>query len=104
MNYHLKIINLQLKKMLFSQLRRFKFIATLVLVFKKIESGDKTKYDNFYSSSKAEIIINVSDIDDVFQSFYTAIITNNSDWIIDSVTDHTISISKYNPLAGSSYI
>ena len=25
-------------------------------------------------------------------------------WIIDSVTYHTISISKYNPLAGSSYI
>ena len=25
-------------------------------------------------------------------------------WIIDSVVDHTIDISKYNPLAGSSYI
>ena len=25
-------------------------------------------------------------------------------WIIDSVVDHTINISKYNPLAGSSYI
>ena len=25
-------------------------------------------------------------------------------WIIDSVTDHTISISNHNPLAGSSYI
>ena len=27
-----------------------------------------------------------------------------SGWIIDSVIDHTVSISKYNPLAGSSYI
>ena len=27
-----------------------------------------------------------------------------SGWIIDSVIDHDISISKYNPLAGSSYI
>ena len=27
-----------------------------------------------------------------------------SDWIIDSVIDHTINISKYNPLAVSSYI
>ena len=26
-----------------------------------------------------------------------------SGWIIGSVIDHTISISKYNPLAGSSY-
>ena len=42
---------------------------------------------------------------------YTTIITNiqkslgkGSGWIIDSVNDHTITISKYNPLAGSSYI
>ena len=28
----------------------------------------------------------------------------SSSWIIDSVIDHAISISKYNPLAGSSYI
>ena len=86
-------------------------MTTLVLVFKKTESEDKTKYDDFYSSSKAEIIINEGDIDDVFQSFYTTVITNTqkylgkrSGWIIDSVIDHSISISKYNPLAGSSYI
>ena len=73
-------------------------MTTLVLVFKKIESEEKTKYDNFCSSSKAEIIINESDIDDVFQSIYTTVITKSlgkcSDWIIDSVIDHTISISK----------
>ena len=38
----------------------------------------------FYSTSKAETVINVSDIDDVFKSY--------------------ISISKYKPLSGSSYI
>ena len=27
-----------------------------------------------------------------------------SGWIVDSVIDHTISISKYDPLAGSIYI
>ena len=43
-------------------------MTTLALVFKKIESEDKTKYENFYSSSKAEIIINESDIDNAFQS------------------------------------
>ena len=92
-------------------LTRFKFATTLFLVFKKIESENKTNYDNFYSGSKAEIIINESDHDDKFQSIYTTIITNTqkslgkgSDWIIDSAIDHTISISKYNPLAGSSYI
>ena len=96
---------------LFIQLEGFKFVTTLVWVFKKMEGKDKTKYDKFYSSSKAEIIINESDIDDVFKPVYTKIITNvqkslekGSSWIIDSVIDHTISISKYNPLAGSSYI
>ena len=53
-----------------TQLKGFKFVTTLVLVFKKIESKDKTKYDNFYTSSKVEIIINEGDIDDGFQSIY----------------------------------
>ena len=84
-------------------------MTALVLVFKNIESEDKTKYDTFYSSSKAEKIITESDID-MFQSTYTTMITDiqiylgkGSRSIIDSVLDHTISISKYNPLAGSSY-
>ena len=95
------------------ELKGFKFVTTLVLVFKKIKSEDKTNYGSFYSTSKAEIIINESDIiDDVFLSiYYTTIISNiqkslgkGSGWIIDLVIHHTISISKYNPLAGSSYI
>ena len=49
-----------------TELRVFKFITTLVLVFKKIESEDKTKYDTFYSNLKTEIIINENDFDDVF--------------------------------------
>ena len=86
-------------------------MTTLVLAFKKIESKDKTKYDNFYSSSKAHIIIDESDIENVFKSVYTTIIENiqkssgiGSGWINDLVINHSISISKYNPLAGSSYI
>ena len=60
-----------------TQLKGFKFVTTLILVFKKIESEDKTKLDYFYSSSKTGIIIiNESDIDDEFQSIYTTIITN----------------------------
>ena len=39
---------------LLSELRGFKFVTTLVLVFKKIESKDKTKFDNFYSRLKVE--------------------------------------------------
>ena len=84
-----------------TQLKGLKFVKTIVLTFKKIESKDKTKYGNFYSSSKTETIISENDIDDVFQSIYHIIITNvqkslgkGSGWIIDSVIDHTISISK----------
>ena len=84
-------------------------MTTLVVVFKKIESKDKTKY-KFVFKLKSRII-NESAIDVVFQSIYTTIVTNiqkilgqGSGWITDSVIDHTISISKYNPSAGSSYI
>ena len=59
-----------------TQLKGFKFVTTLVFVFKKIESEDKTKNDTFFSNSKAEIIINKSDIDDVFQSIHTTVISN----------------------------
>ena len=80
-------------------------------MFKKIESEDKTKYDIFNSNSKAETIINKGDIDDVFKSIYTKIISNiqksigkESGWFIDSATVLNISISMYSPLAGSNYI
>ena len=86
-------------------------MTALVSVFRNIESKDKTKFDNLYASSKAEIIINESGIDDVFESIYSTIISNiqkslgkGSGWIIDSVIDHTISILMHNPLAANSYI
>ena len=123
-NYNVEILNsfnpeLQLKdtesamknklKKLLSKFRGFKLVKTLILVFIKIESKDNTKYDNFYSTSKAEIIINESDIDDVFESIYSTIILNIqkplgncSSWIIDSVIYQTVSISKYSTSAGSS--
>ena len=76
-----------------------------------MKSDDKTKYDTFYLKSKAGTIINESDINDVFEPIYTAIISNiensigkGSGWIIDSFIDHNINISKYNPLTGSNYI
>ena len=70
-------------------------MAILVLEFKKIENDDKTKYITFYSTSKAEAIINETDIDDLFQSIYSTIISNiqkylgkGSGWITVSVIDH----------------
>ena len=52
---------------------------------------NKTKFHNYYSSSKAEIIINERDINNVFELIYSTIISNmqkslgkGSSWIIDS--------------------
>ena len=56
-------------------------MTTLALELEKIESEDKTKYATFYSNSKTEIIINENDIDDVFESIYTTIISNNYKYI-----------------------
>ena len=58
-----------------SELRGFKFVTKLVLVFQNIEIEDKKKVGNSYSSSKPEIIINESDIDNEFQSIFTTIIS-----------------------------
>ena len=41
-------------------------MTTLFLVFKKIEGDDKTRYDNYYSYSRAETNIYESHNDDVF--------------------------------------
>ena len=80
-----------------------KFVTTLVLEFKKIQSDDKTLNDTFYSNSKAETIINWSNIDCIFESIYSTIVSNiqkslgqGSGWIADSVINHNVNISKYN--------
>ena len=41
-----------------------------------MKSYDETKYNTFYLSSKAETIINESDIDDAFESICSSIISN----------------------------
>ena len=75
----LKVTEFAIKSRLMTiltQLKGFKYVTALALVFKKIESEDKRKFDNFYSSSKAEIIINESEIDDMYKWIYTSVITN----------------------------
>ena len=59
-----------------TELRGYKLMTTLVLVFKQIESDDETKYDTFYTHSKVETVINESDIDDKFESIYATITSN----------------------------
>ena len=64
-----------------TELKKFKFVTTLVLEFKKIEKDDEPKYSTFHSTSKTEKITNDifdDDIDntDVFESIYSRIIPN----------------------------
>ena len=59
---------------LLSELKGFKFVTALALESKKIESKDKTKYDTLHSNSKAEVIINKSDINYVFELIYALVI------------------------------
>ena len=61
---------------LLTKWRGFKFVTTSVLVFKKIWSEDKTKYDTFYSNSKAKTIINESNTDDAFKAIYTTVLSD----------------------------
>ena len=89
----------------------FKFVIALALEFTKIETEDKAKYITFYLTSNAETVINEIDIDGLFKSIYDTVISNiqnllgtDSGRILDSVVDHTINISTYNPLACNSYI
>ena len=85
-------------------------MTRLVLELKKIKNDNKTLYNIFHSISEAETIINENDIDDVFESIYSTIISNTQKYIekisglmIDSVIHHD-NIFKYNSLPGSSYI
>ena len=92
---------------LLSELTGFKFVTALVIKFQKIESDDATKYSPIYSNSQVETIINESDIDDVPSMILSKIQKSLGialGWIIDSVINPLINISKYDPLDGSSYI
>ena len=49
-------------------------MKTLVLEFNEIERDDETKDSTFCLTSKAETIINESNINDVFEVIYSTII------------------------------
>ena len=88
-----------------------KFATAWVLELNEIENNDETKYSKFYFYSKAEKIINEGIADGIFEYIYSTIksdiqkyLRKGLIWIIDSVVDHSITILKYKPLNGSSYI
>ena len=52
-------------------------IHRIILKFKKIQNDDETKYTTFYCNSKAEAIVNETDTDDICESIFTTIISND---------------------------
>ena len=50
-------------------------LLTLILKFRKTINEDETKYISFYSNSKAKIVIQSWDIDSIFESVYSTIMT-----------------------------
>ena len=97
-------------KDLLSELRGFKFVATLAIEFKKqkvIMQQDIVPLG--LAQRQRQLLKKV--ILMVFESIHIKIISNiqqllgtASSWVTDSVFNHTINIWKYNPLDGSSYI
>ena len=61
-----------------TEIKGFKDLETLVLVLKRQKVKIK---QSFYSKSKAEVIIDQSDIDDVFQSIYTTVVTSRQKFL-----------------------
>ena len=91
-------------------MKGLKFVETLKVTFKKlVKDGtlDKTAYFN----SKAQTIINNTEIPEVLQSTKQQIlnmiaqwVSEGSGWTIQSVDNHYLNIVQYQPMKGSSYI
>ena len=103
---------------LLNKWRAFKFVIILVLKFKDTIKEGETKYSTYYSNSKAEKTDHDPDIDNAFELIYCTIMkkiekyqVQGSDcidwvtwWLINSMIESNIKVSKYKPMSSSSYI
>ena len=109
LQYTRKAIEHHIRNILES-MKGLKFVETLKVTFKKlVKDGtlDKTAYFN----SKAQTIINNTEIPEVLQSTKQQIlnmiaqwVSEGSGWTIQSVDNHYLNIVQYQPMKGSSYI
>ena len=89
-------------------MRGFNYVIILILKFNK---GAEIKNRTFYSNSKKEIIIYVTDIDEEFEWIYSMIMTKiwkyqaeGRGCAFDSVMEQNINILIYRLLSCSNYI
>ena len=104
-----KVMEFHLNNVL-SSMKGFKFVETLQVTFTKF-SSDEIATKTAYFNSKAQTIINHTEIHGALQMSKQTIlnkiaqwISEGSGWTIQSVDNHYLNIVKYEPMNGSSYI
>ena len=94
----------------FRPVKGFKYVETLKVTFEKI-SADVIVEKSAYFNSKAQTIINNTEINEALQMSKQNILNQISQWIsegsgwtVQSVDNHYLNIVIYKPMKGSSYI
>ena len=93
-----------------NQNKGFKFVETIVVNFEKLKNGEHEE-EMVYFNSKAQIIMNVSDIKPNLEMSQEKIMTDAAEWLkeesgwtTDGVLEHYFNLVNYKPLEGKSYI
>ena len=95
---------------LLNEIKGLKYVETLKVTFNKISDGEIVEKPAYFNSTP-QTIINQMEITDSLQSTKQLImnkiaqwISEGSGWTVQSVDSHYLSIVKYKPMNGSSYI
>ena len=88
----------------------FKFVETIVVNFEKLKNGEPEE-EMVYFNSKAQIIMNISDIKPNLEMSQAKIMNDvaewlkeGSSWTTEGVLEHYFNLVNYKPLEGKSYI
>ena len=95
---------------LLNEMKGLKYVETLKVTFSKISDGEIVE-KSAYFNSKAQTIINNTEINEALQMSKQNILNQISQWIsegsgwtVQSVDNHYLNIVIYKPMKGSSYI
>ena len=88
----------------------FKYVETLQVKFTKLSNDRKTEKNCFFNS-KADLILNNTDIQSSLEiskqhilNLISQWVSEGSGWTVQSIESHNINIANYSPLKGSSFI
>ena len=93
-----------------NQNKGFKFAETIVVNFEKLKNGEPEE-EMVYFNSKAQIIMNISDIKPNLEMSQEKIMNDVAEWLkegsgwtTDGMLEHYFNVVNYKPLEGKSYI